>query len=317
MGLLEKLKNTFFEEEYIEVEEDTRKEEKPIARKVEIKPKKEEKVEIEEKVVEEVKSEEPEVYTEKELMKKDNAIHYFEDEDFVDVLEEIEPKQETVKIYGENPDKLYNNTYYQAEEAHKPYSNSNKTGFKPTPVISPIYGILDKNYRKEEVVDRKDKPSSYVSRRNADLDFVRNKAFGKLEDDIMLDSFTTYQEPVSEDFDDIDEDVEENTLLADMTNSLEPPAVEKVTIADAEEYFEDLGLEYNIDYKDSRYEKATGRRSKKVKEKELVEEENVVESEINREPEIESEVESSQIEENTNDDDNLFDLVDLMYEEKE
>ena len=28
------------------------------------------------------------------------------------------------------------------------------------------------------------------------------------------------------------------------------PAVPKVTVGDAEEYFEDLGLEYNVDYKD-------------------------------------------------------------------
>lgn len=317
MGLLEKLKNTFFEEEYIEVEEDVKREEKPIARKVEIKPRKEEKVEIEEKVLEEPKVEEPEIYTDKELLKKDTGIHYFEDEDFVDVLDEPESKQDTVKLYGENPKDLYSNFEYQTEENHKPYSNSTKTGFKPTPVISPIYGILDKNYRKEEVVDRKDKPSSYVSRRNADLDFVRNKAFGKLEDDIMLDSFTTYEPKVEENYDEEDSEVEENNLLADMTNSLEPPAVEKVTIADAEEYFEDLGLEYNIDYKDSRYEKATGRRSKTVKEKETeVETEEVIEKDIQPEPELEVEVEIEP-DENLSDDDNLFDLVDLMYEEKE
>jgi hypothetical protein len=33
------------------------------------------------------------------------------------------------------------------------------------------------------------------------------------------------------------------------------PGIDKVTIGDAEEYFEDLGLEYNIDYKDLAKEK--------------------------------------------------------------
>lgn len=304
MGLLEKLKNTFFEEEYIEVEEDTKKKEvKPLARKVEIKPKKEEKkvekVEIKEEPKEEIIEEiVPESYADKELLKKDSSVHYFEDDDFVEVKPPTPVKKaEPVKIYGEDPKELYSRLDYQTSEVRKPYSNSdNKTGFKPTPVISPIYGVLDKNYRKEEVVDKKDKPSSYVSRRNADLDFVRNKAFGKLEDDMMMDSFSDSKELNIED---TDNDVEiESNLLVDMTDNDATPFVEKVTIADAEEYFEDLGLEYNVDYKDSRYEKATGRRSKVVVEKE--------------EPEVPVQEENDTISE-----DNLFDLIDSMYEDKE
>lgn len=307
MGLLEKLKNTFFEEEYIEVEEEE-KEEKPIARKVETKPKKEEaeKIPVEDvykQNVEEEKEEKPIVnYSDNELLKTDNSIQYFEDDDFVEV-EETPKKAEKTKLYGEEIDKVYNYSNYNNEENHRPYSNnsSGKTGFKPTPVISPIYGILDKNYRKEEVIDKKDKPSSYVSRKNNDFDFVRNKAFGNLEDDIMeKEEKPLYQET--------DEEVEnEDNLLVDMTESDTLPSVDKVTIADAEEYFEDLGLEYNIDYKDSHYEKATGRRTTKKVDKEPEE----IEPEESKTIVDDNEVNTDES------NDNLFDLVDSMYEDKE
>lgn len=321
MGLLEKLKNTFFEEEYIEVEE----KEKPIARKVELKSKKmekkaepvpvvkEEKEEKEETEIEVVAEKVPDIlsYSDKEMLKKDNSIQYFEEEDFI---EEVKPstKEENVKLYGEDSKTLYEHLSIDQDIAHKPYTNVNsRAGFKPTPIISPIYGILDKNYRKEEVVDKKDKPSSYVSRKNADLDFVRNKAFGTLEDDVMFDSFSNQSNLVEDssientNFEEDSEDIENSSndsLLVDMTETDTLPAVNKVTIADAEEYFEDLGLEYNVDYKDSRYEKATGRR---VSKNEKVEEENKEESVHEEE------------EEDTNLDDNLFDLIDSMYEEKE
>lgn len=296
MGLLEKLKNTFFEEEYIEVEE------KPIAKKVETKPKKAEKLMKMEKVEKQVKKEEQEEvtetqvetknapisvsnYSDKELLKKDVSINYYDDSDFVD--EKVPPKkEERSKLYGENKTKLYNNLDVVTDE-HKPYSNtSGKVGFKPTPIISPIYGILDKNYKKEEVIDKKDKPSSYVSRRNADLDFVRNKAFGRLEDEMLANN-------ISPKDDEKREDAVENNLLVDMTDSNSKPAVDKITIADAEEYFEDLGLEYNVDYKDARYEKASGRRSVRNKE---------------------NHVEDSVDDNTANLEDNLFDLIDSIYE---
>lgn len=307
MGFLEKLKNTFFEEEYIEVEE----KEKPIARKVEPK-KSEKKVEVdpvvEEEVVEPVLEKVSDVpsYSDKEILKNDNGIQYFEDEDFVEEVK-APRKEETTKLYGEDPGILYEHLSINQDVSHKPYAGvgvNSKSGFKPTPVISPIYGILDKNYRKEEVIDKKDKPSSYVSRKNADLDFVRNKAFGTLEDDVMLDSFSNSNKHSVVEDDKLEDDNENNSndsLLVDMTEIDTLPAVNKVTIADAEEYFEDLGLEYNVDYKDSKYEKATGRR---ISKKEKVEEEKTEES-INVDNE------------DVNLEDNLFDLIDSMYEEKE
>ena len=49
-----------------------------------------------------------------------------------------------------------------------------------------------------------------------------------------------------------------------MENVDDKPAIDKISIGDAVEYFEDLGLEYDVDYKDLAKEKMT--RTKKNKE---------------------------------------------------
>ena len=183
MKLLEKLKNTFFEEEYIEVEEPETKE--VVAKKVEPKQIKKEEVKnnkVEEKEPEEkVEEKKTTNYTESDLLKKDNKVSYFEDDDFLEEKASYSTKEESKKIYGESADKIYSSFDFSTNTSNKPYSAPLKEAFKPTPIISPIYGILDKNYRKEEVIDKKDKPSSYVSRRNADLNKVRKKAYGGLK----------------------------------------------------------------------------------------------------------------------------------------
>lgn len=292
MKLLEKLKNTFFEEEYIEVDEPEVKKQE-VARKVEPKEIKIEEVkqplvkeEIEEVVKEEKKIEN---YSDRELSRRDSKLPYFEEDDFIEVDIKASKQVEPKKLYGESADKLYSSINYSNEPSNKPYSAPLKEAFKPTPIISPIYGVLDKNYRKEEVVDKKDKVhgvSSYVSRKNADLDSIRKKAYGG------LDPLEEMNKPVTNNV----EEKEEDNLLYDMTNDNSKPMVSQVTIADAEEYFEDLGLEYNIDYKDTRYEKATGRRTSIFQE--------------DRKEEV-------NFDEDANLEDNLFDLIDSMYEEGE
>lgn len=326
MKFLEKLKNTFFEEELVEVEEDEEEiVKKRLAKKIEPKEIKKEKKEIKKEVKKEEKVVEPKVvveekkpepifldeeeeideikeikpirnYSDNSLMKNNNKLPDFDYDDFVssDLKVEEEPK----KLYGEDPNKLYNSVNYSSNYSSKPYGAVQKDAFKPTPIISPIYGILDKNYRKEEVIDKKDKPSSYVSRKNADLDSIRRKAYGikeeviveeKKEEDLPFDSYNSIDTDFGNDIDDTNDN-----LLFDMTSSNSKPVVDQVTIADAEEYFNDLGLEYNVDYKDSKYEKATGRRSQVDSAKVEVNDEN-----------------------DDNLEDNLFDLIDTMYEDGE
>jgi len=205
-----------------------------------------------------------------------------------------------------------------------------KSYFKPSPIISPIYGILDKNYKKEDVVQKRDvRVSNSFERDKMSIDDIRKKAYGSLTDDL--------EDEIRENAPSNEVEEENETLLVDLND--EKPTVKEVTMGDAVEYFEDLGLEYNVDYVDD---------SKKQVVNEVVEEEPVVEKvkeEVKKEekketkkeekketapkkeePEVkvvperkeeEKEVEliDEKEEEVTKDDENLFDLIDSMYQE--
>lgn len=297
MGVFEKLKNVFFEEEYVEVEEPIRKKapkEPAVAKKVELPEIKKKKEEV---VVEEDENEIKEFKEEKkdDLLNHNNRFKFpmdFEEEDFKndDIKIEKKQKKEQPPVVQEEP-KEYNNPAFQGLyegnlEAKK------KKEFKPTPIISPIYGILDKNYKKDEIVTKKEIRISSRPK-NVDLDTVREKAYGDLASDITASMYENEEEN--------NEEGDDNNLLYDLSES-DSPAVKKVTVGDAEEYYNDLGLEYNVDYKDNAKEKATGRRVKK----ELEEKNNEEDDQYDKYKQEESAIE-----------DNLFDLIDSMYEDKE
>ena len=61
-----------------------------------------------------------------------------------------------------------------------------------------------------------------------------------------------------------------------MTDKEEAPGIPKITLGDAEEYFEDLGLEYNVDYTDVEKEQEKTRTAKNKKlQKEIDDEQEV------------------------------------------
>ena len=299
MKLLDKLKNAFFEEEYVEVEEKPKKkkikrkvepieelEEEPIAKKV-VAPEREKKEDtvLREHTPEEIRAEykfplvsdnefEEAPQEEGPLVIEEEEYHQEEIIEPVEVKKHILGKKKEKKPYGldelDFPKKEYG-LYEKKEE---------RTYFKPSPIISPIYGILDKNYKKEEIIPKKEvRLTSAYARENINVDDVREKAFGA----------TKEKEP------EIVEQEEEETVV-DLSSENKTPEVKEVTLADAEEYFEDLGLEYNVDYKDTSKEKATGRRVK--------------EDENEEKPEVELDDDSD------DSDDNLFDLIDSMYDKE-
>ena len=181
MKLLDKLKNALFEEEYVEVEEkkEVKSKEKPIAKKiiVEDKPKK---VAPKEELIVEEEKEEPK----NESPNKDFKFKAILDDDFIDLEEEkkekplpkvelkpkIEEKPKPIKqevketrplyqgskkqeekLYGTNPDKeIKIHEYGGAFKQHE------KKTFHPSPIISPIYGVLDQNYKKDDIVTKKE-----------------------------------------------------------------------------------------------------------------------------------------------------------------
>ena len=304
MGLFSKLKGVFFEEEEEEIEEEDEREtrdrvavakkiETPEIKKVEPVINREEKVNIEE--------DEPE-----EEKKEKDIFPSFDDKDFevektIELYEpvkepEIEEKPVTVEEYhyeeiryeepiiNEDDSKAYHGLYEGTKEREA------KPTFTPSPIISPIFGILNTNYKKEEIMTKKEIRLSQTSNKKADLDTIREKAYGDLAGDISVS--------IEEGNESKDKEVETDTkedLLYDLSE--ESPKVKVVTVGDAEEYYNDLGLEYNVDYK------VDDEPPKRVKDDLEELKEDKEENKVN-------------IEENE-DEKNIFDLIDSMYEDKE
>ena len=114
---------------------------------------------------------------------------------------------------------------------------------------------------------------------------------------------------------DYEEDIvdynDDENLLYDL-NDNDSPAVKKVTVGDAEEYFNELGLEYNVDYKDDSMEQT---KSPKERTRRSV----VDEEDIKKDTKLNDEIEKEDFDEESDDglESNLFDLIESMYDEKE
>lgn len=164
MGLFDKIKNMFTEE----VEDDDVKVEK-------IK-----------KEVTHVAIESPKIEQEKEYEDEMEApviepLHeskpiFFDDNDFRDLNLTGKPKHESKTEVEEK--ELYGSKITEDNEIKE-----EKKIFKPTPIISPVYGILDKNYHKEDIVSRNESKNENIAKESP-IDSIRNKAYGTLEDEL-------------------------------------------------------------------------------------------------------------------------------------
>ena len=207
-------------------------------------------------------------------------------------------KERESRPYGMDPSYRVNIKEYGL------YDNKDeKNGFRPSPIISPIYGILDKNYKKEDVV-QKEVRTSFSSRKNMNLDDVRNKAYGN------------EKEKQEEKQEEKAEDNNEDNLLVDLSDEKEKPEVKQVTVGDAMEYFQDLGLEYNVDYVDASNK---GNSSNTKEEATEAKQEETAPIELPVVVEDKKDITPIEVKNEANDevldDDNLFDLIDSMYKD--
>ena len=222
------------------------------------------------------------------------------------------------KLYGRNssydvPVHEYG-TYEKKEE---------RVYFRPSPIISPIYGILDKNYRKEDVREKKEvRITSSYTRSNVSVDDIRNKAYG--EKKVNVDKPQTDSSAVDDTKFEVEED---DNLLVDLSNSNKKPEVKELTVGDAMEYFQDLGLEYNVDYVDVSKKNTN---QKKVQnngsegnanplEKDIMETnlKDDVSSASRKTVEVKHGDKSLSEDVSSTENDNLFDLIDSMYQEND
>ena len=127
-------------------------------------------------------------------------------------------------------------------------SKKNEKKFRATPIISPIYGVLDKNYIPDEVESNKgrnfeeNRPS-----KNIDFDSVRKKAYGDLADEIKENLVCENCEYLKEVKDCKKKNMNENSEYAN--NNIkdfdyEDSEYQNITLDEAAENYYDYGVEY-------------------------------------------------------------------------
>lgn len=244
MGFLDKIKDLFSDEEEVietkEVEVEEREEHKlpTFMRK---------KIEEEEQKIEEVK-EEPirreinrESISDREALRSRTANNSFSFPIEMDEPDYFEtPRYSNQNVLVKKKEEEKKASLYTKKDEPKPKR------FKPTPVISPVYGVLDKNYTKDEVKVQ-DESAYEIQRSSKKVDFetVRNKAFGSLTDDIrdnLCENCELYQEVKITKNADKKKKIEDDNLLSDMMD--ERTSSENVSIGTAEENYFDFGVSY-------------------------------------------------------------------------
>ena len=215
MGLLDKVKGILFDEEEIEIPEIKKESKKSIKNNnndfliEEENPIKEIKVPKDDFKDKEYKSETTFTF----------PIDFEEDETIK--FEEIDVKPKEEKHLFKEPKE----TDKRVERDFSSFLSQKieKKKFKPTPIISPVYGVLDQNYKKEDVIVKNDPTSIGVE---PTLDMVRKKAFGSLEDDLE-ENLTNTKEMV------IEEEIKvKKTKKALKSDTVEEPVDKKKTIGE-------------------------------------------------------------------------------------
>lgn len=242
MGLFAKIKTIFYDD----VDEDTetktepkRESKKELKKEInsvteEIKFPEEVK-KIKDEVVEEVKTDS--TFSERELFRSERTFNFTEFDD-----EEEAPQRSNALSFEKRTSRI---------DLSGPVAEKPKV-FKPSPVISPIYGILDKDYSKEDVEEKKQSINTVVPEK-ANYDTVRRKAFGTLEDQLEDTMIRTPLE-VKESVDNIEEELdklnEKTAKIEDLISRIENTN-NNITIGELEdkakeELFEDTDTEIDL-----------------------------------------------------------------------
>ena len=344
MGLMDKIKNILFEEETVEIpiitNEEVEKKEEPKIReekKEVITPKEEPVIPREERKDDfrvnkrfsaplpeernyrkdlyseeprefrrvEEKKEEPKV---REVKKEVSSPFLSFDEDEFELMSSSyhAPRREEKKV-SKRDAILYSKTVPEKEEVKK---------FKPSPIISPVYGILDKNYRKDDFLPTSSSEGTLP--KIMDVDSVRKKAFGTLEEEIE----NKLKEKQKE-----EKKLEDKTIGDLIKENLESKSIEeeeiphynteeiKITsfLDDDDNSSIDDAIDNNIDVEET----------EEVSLKEPDKEEVITKEIPVEEPKLEEEKEEPEEEMNAEDlgnttlESDLFDLIDSMYEKEE
>ena len=231
MGLIGKLKNIFYDEEIVEVKDE------PIVRE-------EKKEEIRKPRIEEIQIQKEEkienTYSERELFKSEPTFKFPVIDEDDDEPVQTRSRVNTIDLDRRESAKRPERVVDRVNEIHKPNvnvtigkeKNSEKT-FTPSPVISPIYGILDKNYTKEEIKEKVE-TSKRPSESEFNYDYVRRKAYGTLEDELE-NTLTKLNNEVDKKVK--EESKDDSKSIEELLNEIEENA--NISVGDLEERIKD------------------------------------------------------------------------------
>ncbi len=328
MKLMDKVKSLFTEE--VEVEEElpkTSKREKTVD--IELPKREEVKFESREK---QVISDAPALTREE----RPKTPIYFDDKAFDDLLATDPPKREEKHVSKNEFSKK------SLEDAYKGNTKKEEAKvFKPSPIISPVYGVLDRNYHKDDIkANDLEKPTVAVKKNTAmTVDDIRNKAFGTLEDDLENNFLNSslleedYNEDITDDTDDTSDglDIFEGLNTREARNAKVDLLREDYQKSNNKEKEDDISAEIAKQKQKineiNEYIKNTKATKNGSPENNMLEEEQT-----NEEPVVLKKVDDSKEdddksfdniedteEDNTNDgvESELFDLIDSMYEKRD
>lgn len=293
MGLFGKIKNIFYDEEIVDVPEEPKSVEKPKIEEVKV-----------EKKVEPIKRETPVInttptYSEREIFTRETTNTFK-----FPMLDEEEVKPARTRVNAlesarmekkkEETEKARTDKYKDLFKENTTTSSKPDRIFKPSPVISPVYGVLDKNYTREEIIERQENITRTTNPKDMNYDAVRRKAYGTLEDELES-TLSKLSEP--EIHEKVEKPVtkEEEKSIEDLLNEIE--GNRNMSIGDIEEKIKDKMEEEEEDSisDDEFLKEFMARTSKK-------EEETIKEEDVDADKTLEHD---------------LFNLIDSMYEDKE
>ena len=341
MGLFEKVKNILFEEEEVEEEVVKEKEEHTAPLKEEVpqyKPINEVREEAPVRVAptfekpKEPSFEKPKTvdndFSERDLFRNESTFKFpaFDEDEFdasmprsTSLKEEKRVESEYDKRKQERRNEYSRLDAFKAKEEVK----EEKKRFKPSPVISPVYGILDKDYKVEDIKEApKSSDNKILTSKDLDVDSVRAKAFGKLESKLKEDrktTITTESYDVKKDetpkhekktvvkeekLDDVI--ISEEPILDDSHNLIEERAK---TIDELLKDASDEVIDTVENKEEASYESIEEELNSKLTSDPIIDDEIIV-------PEVKEEKEETALDDDTLEND-LYDLIDSMYDNTE
>lgn len=300
MGLFGKIKNIFYDEEIVDVPEEPKSVEKPKIEEVKV-----------EKKVEPIKRETPVInttptYSEREIFTRETTNTFK-----FPMLDEEEVKPARTRVNAlesarmekkkEETEKARTDKYKDLFKENTTTSSKPDRVFKPSPVISPVYGVLDKNYTREEIIERQENITRTTNPKDMNYDAVRRKAYGTLEDELES-TLSKLSEP--EIHEKVEKPVtkEEEKSIEDLLNEIE--GNRNMSIGDIEEKIKDkMEEEEEKSISDDEFLKEFMARTSK-KEEETIKEEKATtkEEDVDTDKTLEHD---------------LFNLIDSMYEDRE